>query len=425
MKILQNKFIKNISLLVGGTAIGQIIAVITLPLLTRLYSPDSFSILAVYVAALTLISVISCLCFEYAIPLPKNKVTAAALVVLSLISVIVITLLVCVIIMFFPSWINSLTENKINEFLWLLPLGVFAIGLYNALQYWNTREKNFTLISKTRITQSLSGTLVKLGVGAVSSGWPGGLVIGQLIAQSAGFFSFISVLLKNDLHIFRKVKSKHLRLAVKRYEKFPKFTTLEVFANAAGIQLPMLLIAYYAVGAEAGFLMIAMQLLSAPMGMISGAVAQVYLADAADKHHQGQLSGFTKKIILNLLKVSIAPLSLVLLCAPILTPYVLGDNWARTGVLICWMVPWFLMQFITSPVSTSLYITNNQQLAFFLQLFGLVLRVGCVWLAGVFANQYIAEFYAVSGLIFYLIYLLVVLKVLKNIDYKEVSNNDN
>jgi len=44
----ESAFAKNVSVLVGGTALGQVIAVLASPLLTRLYAADDFGVLAVY-----------------------------------------------------------------------------------------------------------------------------------------------------------------------------------------------------------------------------------------------------------------------------------------------------------------------------------------------------------------------------------------
>ena len=417
-KISKNSFASRVVVLVSGTAIGQLIAILTLPILTRLYDPEAFSVLAVYVSVLSLLTVVSGMCFEYAIPLPRSNRIAAALLVLAMTSVLVFTILTTLAVIFLPNIFNALTDGKISQYLWLLPMGVFSVGMYNALQYWSTRNKRFGLIARTRITQSLSGTSVKVGSGYLFNGGVLGLVFGQLLSQGAGFLSLGLSLFKNDLKIFSMVKPKYFYLALRRYEQFPKFTSLEVFANTAGIQIPIILIAYYTVGAEAGYMMIAMQLLSAPMGMISEAVSQVYLSEAADKFHQGQLKKFTKKIIKNLINIAFIPSLIIAIFTPILIPYLLGNEWSRTGILISWMTPWFLMQFITSPVSTALYITKNQKLAFLLQFVGLFIRVVCVYIAALFFNEHIGEFYAVSGFVFYSIYLFVVLKVISKIEDK-------
>jgi len=42
------KFVRSIGILVGGTAFSQLLALIVLPLLTRIYTPEDFTILATY-----------------------------------------------------------------------------------------------------------------------------------------------------------------------------------------------------------------------------------------------------------------------------------------------------------------------------------------------------------------------------------------
>lgn len=412
-RILKTPFVRQVSTLVGGTAIGQLITILALPFMTRLYGPESFSVLAVYVSTLSLLTVVACLRLEIAIPLPKSDRIAAALCVLAIGSVLFFTVLSVLAVALAPSIFNSLTDNKISQFLWLIPMGVFAVGMYNALQYWSTRNKKFGLISKTRITQSLTGTTIKLGAGYLFSGWTAGLVFGQLTAQGAGFISLGRSLIKYDWKIFKSLKKSHLWFALRRYKNFPKYSTWEAFANTGGIQIPVILIAYYAAGAEAGFLMIAIQLLSAPMNLIGNAVAQVYLAEGAERYYKGELKQFTHKTILSLAKLAAFPLLFAAVVSPFLMPYLLGSQWERTGILISWMAPWFFMQFITSPVSMALHITNNQKTAFVLQVFGLLIRVGAVTAAGMLATDQIGEVYAVSGLVFYTVYLVVVLSILK------------
>ena len=81
--------------------------------------------------------------------------------------------------------------------------------------------------------------------------------------------------------------------------------------------------------------------------------------------------------------------------------------------MVAWMTPWFILQFVSSPVSMSLHVTNNQRTALLLQLFGFVLRVGGAWLATLFLAGYVFEIYAATGFIFYLTYLMVVAKITK------------
>lgn len=88
---LQVDFIRNVRVLAGGTALAQLVALLVLPFLTRLYTPEDFTILATYTSVLALLTVIACLRFEIAIPMPKEQEGAINLLALSIISVVGIT----------------------------------------------------------------------------------------------------------------------------------------------------------------------------------------------------------------------------------------------------------------------------------------------------------------------------------------------
>lgn len=408
----KSAFTKGVSVLAGGTAISQLIAIAVLPLLTRLYSPEDFSVLAVYISILALVTVISCLRFEIAIPIPKKIMQAKELLALSIISVLFVNVVVSILILVFSDKLHAITQDRLRGYLWLIPIGGVLAGLYAAFQYWSTREKNFVLISKTRMTQAIGGASTQLGLGYLGV-TPLGLLLGQLINVGAGVFGLIkSFYLKNGVP-YKDISVAELKSTLREYEKFPKYSTFEALSNSAGIQVPILLIAAYAAGPEVGFLMLAIRLLSAPMGLLGGAVGQVYLSEAPAHFQNGTLKEFTKKTIWTLAKIGAPPIFLVAIAAPLLVPIIFGGDWARTGVLITWMAPWFFAQFITSPVSMSLHITGNQKAAFGLQVFGLLLRAGLVILFALYLNAWVSEIYAVSGVAFYAVYLFVVLRVNK------------
>jgi O-antigen/teichoic acid export membrane protein len=409
--LMQSPLMRNVSTLVGGTAFSQLIGLLALPILTRLYTPEDFTVLATYISIFSLLSVIACLRFEIAIPIPKDQKNAIQLLCLSVISVICITLLTWLTVTLGANWINQVTSQRLVGYLWLLPLGVFFSGLYNALQYWMTREKAFPLVAKTRITQSISGAITQIGLGYMGL-TPIGLLLGQLFNSGAGIVGLSRSFFRNYKSQLFRVNFIGLKETFRQYERFPKYSTLEALTNSAGIQVPILIIATLAIGKEAGFLMLAMRLLSAPMGLIGGSVAQVYLTEAADRYHKGELKDFTNKTIVMLAKIASIPLVLVAITAPVVVPFIFGDSWYRTGELISWMAPWFFVQFIVSPVSMALHITDNQRIAMILQFAGLILRGGSVWVSVLYFNNLVGEVYAVSGALFYLLYLFLIRYVL-------------
>ena len=69
--------------LVSGTAGGRLILLAVLPVVTRLYDPEDFALLAVYMALITTLSVAACLRLDIAIPLAETDEQAADLLVMS------------------------------------------------------------------------------------------------------------------------------------------------------------------------------------------------------------------------------------------------------------------------------------------------------------------------------------------------------
>ena len=63
-------FARGVVTLASGTAAAQLLTVLALPLITRLYSPADYGTLAVYSSTITLLLVVASLRYEVAIPLP-------------------------------------------------------------------------------------------------------------------------------------------------------------------------------------------------------------------------------------------------------------------------------------------------------------------------------------------------------------------
>lgn len=407
-KLGSNSFLRSVSVLAGGTLLAQIITLAVLPILTRIYTPDDFSVLASYVAFISVVSVIACMRLEIAIPLPEDDRVAINLLGLSLFFSFFISLLIACVIFFTPQHILiRIGLELLFPYLWMLPVGVFFIGTSSALQYWAARKKEFYLISKTKVRQSIISSMVQVG-GGYFYGSVVGLLFGFLMVSASGFFVLTKFIIGNSRELISKVSASAMLNALSEYRRFPKYSTLEALTNSAAIQVPIIIISTALVGPEAGCLFLAMRVMQMPMSLLGSAVSQVFLAHAAEEHRNNTLNKFFNKTILDLVKVGLGPIFFIGIVAPKLFIVVFGPEWGRAGEVVVWMIPWVSLQFITSPVSMVLHVTNNQKVAFFLQVFGFLLRI-CIVLAALNYDQTnVVEYYCLSGAIFYSIYFCVV-----------------
>jgi len=408
-------FARNVGVLTGGTAFAQGLTVLALPLLTRLYTPDDFALLAVYVAVIGIITVVSCLRYNIAIPLPEDDDDGLALLAVSLLAATVISAALVLPVLLAPAQTAALLgQPSLAPFLWMVPLGVFLASAYNALQYWASRKKRFGLVTRTRMTRALGGVGTQLGLGVAALS-PFGLILGHMLYGGLGVVGLARDLWRQDRPALRGLSTARLAAQAAQYRRFPMWSVPEALFNTAGVQLPIILIAAAAAGPEAGFLMLAMRVMGLPMGLVGASVAQVFLVEAPAKLRDGTLSAFTRRTMWTLLKIGAPPLLAVGVLSPLLFPLVFGTEWARAGWLVAWMTPWFVLQFVASPVSMVLHVTGRQGLAMALQVFGLLLRLSPVLVATSIMPGQVSEIYALTGAVFYGLYILVVLRSVRGL----------
>ncbi|MDR7271842.1 O-antigen/teichoic acid export membrane protein [Pelomonas saccharophila] len=391
--------------LVSGTALAHGLSALALPVLSRLYTPTDFGLLAVFSGALSIVAAAACLRYDLAVPLPESEDDAMHLLALSLACACGIAAVLAVAVALAGHQMADLLgQPALAPFLWLLPVGVLAAGSYAALQAWHIRRRNFGRLSRTRVAQSVSSVAVQIGLGSLSAG-PVGLLLGYVMNAGVACLALGGDL----LHALPRLAPARMRVLAREYRRFPKYSTLEALANSAAIQLPIILIAGIAAPSEAGYLSMAMFAMQVPMALVGTAISQVYLSRAAEEHRAGRLGPFTADMLRGLIRAGIGPLIAAGILAPALFGLILGARWERAGLLVSWMVPWFALQFLASPTSMALHVTGHQRRAFALQLASLLLRVGVVLLAAQLIPSAVAEAYAVSGAAMYFIYLLAVM----------------
>lgn len=409
----RNALVRNVGILAGGTVVAQAILALSMPVLTRLYSPEDFNLLAVYASVLGLITVASCLRFNIAVPLPGEPAEGMNLLVLSLMSTAVFVCLTTIPVIFAPKAIATLLgQPALQPYLWMVPLGVALASSYDALQYWTSRKRQFTLITRTRMVRAVGGAGTQLVIGSLSSS-PFGLVLGHLLYSGLGVVDLIRALWRDDRSLLMTVTRARLAETAFVYRRFPLFSVPEALFNTIGLEVSVLIIAAAALGPEAGFLMLAMRVMGLPMTLIGSSVGQVFLVEAPARMRAGTLPAFTRRAMLMLFKTGAPPLILAGAISPWFFPIIFGQEWARAGVIVAWLTPMCILQFVASPVSMILHVTGRVIWAMWLQIFGGITRVGCVAIAALVMPSRLTEVFSISSAVFYLAYLIVIYALIR------------
>jgi O-antigen/teichoic acid export membrane protein len=403
-----DRVFKNLSLATGGTILSHGLMVLALPVLTRLFEPADFVLLAVYTSLTGLFVAVACGRFDLAIPMPQSETEGLSLLVLSLVTASCFSVL-----LFWLFWVwgdlflGYASLSEFRPYKLLVPLGVFLTACNLCLEYWFTRRKFFGFMAGAKIVRAAAASGFQIALGVLSR-WPAVLVIGQIVFAGLGMIIQSFILFRDHGRDLRKLSLGNISRTARTYWRFPLLSTPEAIFNKIGVHGPVLIIAGIASGVEAGFLMIAMRVLALPMMLLGLAVQQVFASEIGAQHRQGSISVFTSAVQLRLFKFAVLPILVFSVASVLVIEPVLGPSWARVGTIVLWLSPVYAMQLMVSPISISLHVAEKSFDALLLQGFGLVLRCGAVVFASFYYPNLLVEFYAVASFIFYLIYYLVV-----------------
>ena len=366
-----NIFDRSIMVLASGTIGAQGILVLAAPFLTRIYSPEAFGVLAIYTMLLTLIVSISSLSYQLAIPISQDEEEVPNLAALSLVLVCVSALLTGLLVLAYKRDIAELLNiSNFESYLFLLPIGVLLAGCFQVFLFWNTREKLFTEIARTRIRQALASVVIQIAgfnFGAI------GLLLGQIAGQSAGTLKLAkSVILGSR---YTNISWRGMASAAVRYRKFPLLSTWGSILNSAGTFLPTIFIATFFGPGAAGFYALANRVAVAPLQAVGGAVSKTFFAYAKDAHQSDRLGLLVSALYRKLTFIVFLPTLIISIIGPGFFSLIFGEKWQISGELIRLLALWVGLQFVVSPLTVVFFVTGQQKKGLIFQGVLLVFRI--------------------------------------------------
>jgi O-antigen/teichoic acid export membrane protein len=355
-------FGRAVATLAGGTAIAQIVAIAASPIITRLYVPAEFGLLAVYVAVVIILLPLATLSYENAIPLPGDDLVAANLVAVVCTLTVIMGGLIAAVVGIVPDRAAALLRNpSIRSYLWLIPLGLIGAGLFQVMTYWTIRDGYFKGLAQARLTQAVGMASVQVGAGLAGLGAVG-LMLGDIVGRSGGSLRLLRWSLRTHRPAFQAISLAGMKAAATRYRRFPVFQSWGSLLNTMAGQLPVVLFSGFYSLRVAGWFALSTRVLQLPMMLIGSAVAHVYLNEAAllARTDAILLASRFRAMVFRLFAVGLVPSLLLGTVAQPLFAFVFGSEWRPAGLYGQIMAPMLLAQFVISPLSVTLNVIEKQ-----------------------------------------------------------------
>lgn len=386
----RSEFAKNVITLVTGTGIAQAISLLSAPLLSRLYSPEDFSVYALFASTSSILSVVATARYELAVPLPKEDNDAKSILRLALMICTAAASITLLGVLGYHFLSGEYRSEHYSLWFFLLPLSVFANGVYNAFNYWSTRIKTFYLNASGRITLSACIAAVSIVLGYMAAG-SSGLIIGLVAGQLASMLVLAWPMIRNISTFFKDTSKESVANNGKTYSSFYRVNSPHALLDSIQDNGVVYLMSYYFIEAVTGWYSFAFRILKAPVGLIGAAFYQVFYQKLSQLNNDGHdMRPYILNMYRRLALIGLPGFAVLFVFTPQIFSWVFGAEWSGAGEIARILIPWLALNFIVSPVSCITLVCNRQRAAFGFTVADIIVRFSALIVGGILHDYKLA-----------------------------------
>jgi O-antigen/teichoic acid export membrane protein len=384
-------FFRDVSIMLTGTAGGQLVSILLSPILTRLYTPEQFGILSVYLALLAIFVVVASLRYELTIPLASSDSDAFNLMLVCGCVLVLTTSAMTVGALTFPAeilqriWPSPISADDLMIYRALLPAGFFCLGAYYIGLYIATRAGTFQTIALSRFAQGIVGPTSQILFAVVGIG-TAGLLVGSVAGQSVGTMGLIQRAVRGR-RAQVVLSLQRMRELARRYWRFPAIASWTALLDAAGgNQLLYLLISTQYSVKIAGFIFLVERIVARPLTMVGTSVLQVFVGEAGQtvSTDPAKLKQRFRQVVTHQFMLATGWIIVANVAAVKLLPVIFGANWSEAVIYLQAISIAYLAQSVVQPVFHTLQLLERQGIAAIWQISRVILTVTTFFLGTYF-----------------------------------------
>ena len=421
--LLKSEILRSVSVLITGTVVAQLLSILLRPILTRLFSPESFGIYSVYSSLVGIIMILSSLKYDDAIVLPKSDKESTNVLGLALIINLIINIFIFLLVILLGKRIISflgLPSNFPVPMLYIIPLGVFLFSSYQSLNAWLIRKKKYISVSLNKLVRRSSEGVSQITFAIIKAF--NGLIYSDIIGQAANVATAAVQSGKNGLDL-NLVSITKLKYVFRKYSEFPKYNLIPSLMSSSSYLLPPIFINKFYSSDTAGFFDLSKLLLSIPLALIAASISNVLLQKVSERFNRKEsFLSELKPVLYIVLLISIFEIIAILLFGEDLFKIVFGARWIDSGRISRIMVWSFALNFIASSF-TSMFIAMRRIKTFsFWQAFYFVAILSLLFFKHLPFNEFLKIYVAIE-VFCYVAVVLILLSIIYRYESSLIREN--
>lgn len=404
--LISLKYVKNVSVLMSGTLLAQIIPLLFEPILKRIYTPAEFGELSIFIKIFSIITICMSCSYELGVLIARDKDESNECIEVGFFFNILLIILLEILIYLLQK--NGIISEKF--FFYLLPLSssFYSIGnLFNNKLIWEEKYKQISLNKFIRrITEVVFQILLKSQKSI-------GLIVGSTIGN---FFYMLYNLRISNIRI--NLKLSKIKVNIFKYSYYPRYNLFpQVFNSLSSIVLDVYVLIKFSV-IEVGYLELTQKILIVPSSLLGEAVSKVFLQNILKKINKKQtIKEDVIKITSLFLIIGGIYFIGIFYFSETIFEIIFGKEWITSAIYAKYMVFYIIVSFVVSPISSILIALKKFKINSIWQISKTTLLLTLYFINSSNIKIFILRF-SFYNFICYIIYFFIILRELNKYEKK-------
>jgi len=403
-----------------------LIQILTVPIISRLYTPEQYGEYAVFNLLYLNLSTLALLALPEALILTRNEKQFKAIAQIILISSITVSILVLTASLLYGDHILSLISgiDYVPWWLHIVPFMILLPAFQAIYSNWLTKEKKFSINVSSNITSKLLSRSSVIGMGFIHMLNQFGLIAGELIqiiiSISSRYWMDRRKNKPNLLRILRTtpVNKKFTLETLRKFSNFPIFIFPGRYVNLLSQQLPIIYISVFFIPSDLGSYTFSNSIINLPVQLLGMAVNPVFFQNTSERYLERPetLKNFTWKTILLLMLIGIIPFLTIIFFGEEIFDYIFGDEWSMAGQLASILAIGAFFQYLVYPINSHFLTLSREKLLFKIQIVQLFVRSMILFMSYLLKLSLIDMLwiFTLGNVILYLIQIIIIFSILGN-----------
>ncbi len=392
-RVKQSTFFVSVFKVGSGQLIAQLMALASVPILSRIYTDFDYGDLAMITSTAEIILNIATMGLNSAIMKPEKDEESKTVFTVAFLTNFFISIAITVFCAVFSGWFKLMEiPGDYLCGLILMWIYIFVYSTSSLLTVYVNRKKEYNKLFFNPIIGAVANFVIAIPLGLLGLGY-----VGLMVTYIIQYLIIDVHMMWKDLPFASNFKMKDFKRVFVEYKEYVLFQYPSNFVGNFALEYPNQYLGRNFTNDALGDYSMCDRLLKYPIRLIAAPISTVYFKTATEYHQKGEnLAAFTYKMISKVLLISVLPVAAFIMISEPLVAFVLGEEWRSAGTLSGFLIIQYVLLFCSQITSYCRVSIGQQKMNLVVTVVRLLVAMASLFIGYYFWGTVVATVFAYS-----------------------------